>query len=34
MKDNQEKSLIIKGISMDDDLYKKQRIREDLVVKQ
>jgi len=34
MKDNQEKSLIIKGISMEDDLYKKQRIREDLVVKQ
>ena len=27
MKDNPEKSLIIKGISMEDDLYKKQRIK-------
>ena len=34
MKDNPEKSLIIKGISMEDDLYKKQRIKEDLVMKQ
>ena len=34
MKDNPEKNLIIKGISMEDDLYKKQRIKEDLEVKQ